>query len=117
MKNRILIILVILILSLNACGGNINDVNFIDVDSEIYSETEINGAIDIVLRYFKDNFKGCTLTEIHYIGDNSYEEFVEWAEQYKADQAIVLVSSFDVGSSGGDGSLNPNSRYDSWKWI
>ena len=45
------------------------------------------------------------------------EEFEGWAEQYDAEQAIVLVSSFDVDSSGGDGSLNPNSTYDNWKWI
>lgn len=30
---------------------------------------------------------------------------------------IVLLSSFDVDSSGGDGSLNPNSTYSDWKWI
>ena len=27
------------------------------------------------------------------------------------------VASFDVDSSGGDGSLNPNSTYSDWKWI
>ena len=25
--------------------------------------------------------------------------------------------SFDVDSSGGDGSLNPDSTYDNWMWI
>lgn len=30
---------------------------------------------------------------------------------------MVLLSSFDVDSSGGDGSLNPNSTYDNWMWI
>ena len=36
---------------------------------------------------------------------------------YSADEVIVLVSSFDVGKSGGDGSLNPDSTYTKWKWI
>ena len=110
-------LLIILILSLSACGGNVKNVNIVDVDSDIYSETEINDAIDMVLKFFKDNFGGCSLKEIQYVGDDYHEEFEEWADQYKAEQAIVLVSLFDVDSSGGDGSLNPNSTYDNWKWI
>lgn len=30
---------------------------------------------------------------------------------------LVLLSSFDVDASGGDGSLNPNSSYEGWAWI
>ncbi|KGR76283.1 hypothetical protein CD33_06985 [Ureibacillus sinduriensis BLB-1 = JCM 15800] len=30
---------------------------------------------------------------------------------------IGLVSNFDVDSSGGDGSLEPNSTYTEWNWI
>ncbi|MGI6764318.1 MAG: hypothetical protein GX215_08515 [Clostridiales Family XIII bacterium] len=118
MKKTIAILLmVVLILSLSGCEGNVSRVNIIDVDSEIYSKSEINDAIDIVLKHFKDYFKGCTLREIQYAGDDSYKEFEEWAEQYDAEQAIILISSFDVDSSGGDGSLNPNTTYDDWKWI
>jgi len=118
MKKTIAILLmVVLILSLSGCEGNVGRVNIIDVDSEIYSKSEINDAIDMVLKHFKDYFKGCTLREIQYAGDDSYKEFEEWAEQYDAEQAIILISSFDVDSSGGDGSLNPNTTYDDWKWI
>ena len=118
MKKTIAILLmVVLILSLSGCEGNVSRVNIIDVDSEIYSKSEINDAIDMVLKHFKDYFKGCTLREIQYAGDDSYKEFEEWAEQYDAEQAIILISSFDVDSSGGDGSLNPNTTYDDWKWI
>jgi hypothetical protein len=109
--------MVVLILSLSGCEGNVSRVNIIDVDSEIYSKSEINDAIDIVLKHFKDYFKGCTLREIQYAGDDSYKEFEEWAEQYDAEQAIILISSFDVDSLGWDGSLNPNTTYDDWKWI
>ena len=112
-----LLLMVVLILSLSGCEWNVSRVNIIDVDSEIYSKSEINDAIDIVLKHFKDYFKGCTLREIQYAGDDSYKEFEEWAEQYDAEQAIILISSFDVDSSGGDGSLNPNTTYDDWKWI
>jgi hypothetical protein len=33
------------------------------------------------------------------------------------DEVIVLVSSFDVDETGGDGSLNPDSTYTKWMWI
>lgn len=116
-KLNALLLMIVFLLSFAACRGNIKNVNIINVDSELYSEVEINSAIDITLKHFKENFKGCTLTEIQYVGDDYVETFDEWAKQYEAQQAIVLVSSFDVDSSGGDGSLNPNSTYGNWKWI
>ena len=42
---------------------------------------------------------------------------VEWAEECEADEAIVLYSSFDTDASGGDGSLEPNTTYDDFRWI
>ena len=85
--------------------------------SEIYTDTEIEAAIKTVKEYFKKEFDGCTLTKVGYVGDTFADEFAERAEQYNADEAIILYSSFDVDSSGGDGSLNPNSTYDDWQWI
>ena len=43
--------------------------------------------------------------------------FKEILQQYGADEAIVLTSTFDVDGSGGDGSLNPNSTYKDWIWL
>ena len=104
-------------LTISGCNSNIKNVEIIDVDSEIYSDTEINSAIDTVEEYFKSNFEGCTLTMLKYAGDDQNKASDKWAKQYDAEKAIVLLSSFDVDSSGGDGSLNPNSKYDNWQWI
>ena len=108
-----------LVLSMGGCSkGNVNNVSIIDwKSSEIYSDEDIQSAITVVKDYFKSEFEGCTLTSINYPGDSSAGEFNRWAEQYKADEAIVLYSSFDVDASGGDGSLNPNSTYNNWKWV
>ena len=101
-----------------AGGGNIDSVHVPDwKPSEIYSDDDIEAAFQTVKDYFSDEFDGCTLTKLYYPGDTCADEFHEWAEQYGADEAIVLLSSFDVDSSGGDGSLNPNSTYDGWNWI
>ena len=93
---------------------------------ESFNNTKAEGNLDVDIDevkskvakdYFGNEFDGCTLTKLSYPGDTYADEFDEWAEQYDADEAIVILSSFDVDSSGGDGSLNPDSTYDDWKWI
>ena len=83
---------------------NINKNNTLNNTSEIKKE-------------FKSDWKGCTLKEIYYAGDKHIKLYQDWAERNNADEVIVLLSSFDVDSSGGDGSLNLNSTYDGWNWI
>lgn len=98
-------------------GGEASQVSIVPVESGIYSEEDIQAAADTVIQYFQREFEGCTLTELRYAGDEAAGQFAEWAEQYQADEAIVLLSAFDVDASGGDGSLNPNSTYEGWQWI
>src|SRR5574344_928769 len=106
----------ILVFSLSACSRNVNQVKTHNVESEIYSEEDIAAAIDTIKKEFK-SWKGCTLTEIYYAGDDKSKDHQDWADRNKSDEVIVLLSSFDVDSSGGNGSLNPNSTYDNWMWI
>lgn len=108
----------ILVFHLCACGGGAeNDYITNEVVSEIYSDDEIKAAIATITKEFRKKWSGCTLTEISYGGDEMSKEHQDWATRNSADEAIVLISSFDVDSSGGDGSLNPNSTYDNWMWI
>lgn len=118
MKKLIIFILTFLcVLSLVACGGNVKNVRILDYSSEIYSDAEIESAIDVTKDYFKKYFGDCTLTEITYLGDDQNNDWQDFADRNNATEVIVLVSSFKVGASGGDGSLNPNSTYNNWKWI
>ena len=118
MKKIVCIILCsLLVFSLSACGGDFSRVNTHNVNSEIYSQEDINAAIDTIKKEFMMNWGGCTLTEIYYAGDDSSKDHQDWADRNNADEVIVLLSSFDVDSSGGDGSLNPNSTYSDWSWI
>ena len=113
-----LLSLITLLLTLCACGGDISNVNItLPSDSSLYSTDEIKDAIDAAIDYFKKEFDGCTLTEISYAGDETSADFEEWAQRIDGDEVIVLVSSFNVDASGGDGSLNPNSTYTKWMWI
>lgn len=108
-----------LVLFLSSCrGGKVNGVEIPDwKPSKIYTDDEIESAFQTVKDYFSREFDGCTLTKLYYPGDTFSAEFDEWAEQYDTDEAIVLYSDFDVDSSGGDGSLAPNSTYEDWQWI
>ena len=118
MKKLIAIVLAIVcVIGLVACGGSTKNVKITDYSSEMYTDVEIENAIDVAINYFEKNFEGCTLTEITYLGDDKLDDWQEFAERNNADDVIVLVSSFDVDASGGDGSLNPNSTYTNWKWI
>lgn len=91
--------------------------------SEKFSEEEVNSAISCVKKKFKD-FKGCTLTNLWYDEAKS-NDFIKGylsngrgsVNGVKAENVIVLLSDFNVDSSGGDGSLNPNSTYGGWNWI
>ena len=105
------------VLCLSACGGKVSDAETHNVESELYSQQDIADAIHVIRKEFKRSWKGCTLTEIYYAGDDRSEDYQEWADRNNADEVLVLLSSFSVDASGGDGSLNPNSTYDNWMWI
>ena len=111
------LMMIVCIFCMTACGGNVKEAQIPEYSSEVYTGKEIQDAIDVTMDYFKKKFSGCTLTEITYYGDDKLPDYQEFAQRNNADEVIVLVSSFDVGPSGGDGSLNPNDTYRNWKWI
>ncbi|HFI0621101.1 hypothetical protein HCC14_05705 [Streptococcus suis] len=84
--------------------------------SELYSEKEIQDAVVVVQDYFDKYFKSCQLLTIGYGGDDE-KLFDDWAENYGAEEAIVLTSSFKVAAEGAEPTLEPNSIHRDWKWI
>ena len=57
MKKIVCIILCsLLVFSLSACGGDISRVNTHNVNSEIYSQEDINAAIDTIKKEFMMNW-------------------------------------------------------------
>ncbi|HFI0645926.1 TPA: hypothetical protein ACGO4K_001752 [Streptococcus suis] len=84
--------------------------------SELYTEKEIQDAVVVVQDYFDKHFKSCQLLTIGYGGDDE-KLFDDWAENYGAEEAIVLTSSFKVAAEGAEPTLEPNSTHKDWKWI
>ncbi len=116
MKKKIGILVLVLALLLSACGGDVSRVEHVIGESDYYTQAQIRGAMNEVEKFFRAEFSGCTLTELRYEEEKTGEKQLAWAEDYGA-EVIVLLSSFDVDASGGDGSLNPNSTYERYQWI
>ena len=96
--------------------GNVSNVQRTIGESTVYSQQEIQDAMDVTETYFRKNFEGCKLLELTYDAKHRPEE-MEWEETYGVDQVILLTSSFYVKPNGGDGSLNQDDTYHGWKWI
>ena len=116
-RMKILVSVMLCAVLLTACGGGKVRTMPVIGPSELYTDREIGKAMDIVADYFKKEFDGCTLIRLEYDEAAVRDELMGWADQYDEGQAIVLLSDFEVDSSGGDGSLNPNDTYRNWKWI
>jgi len=114
MKKGIFIIMAAVMLTFSSCGKT-RAVERIAGESNIYSESEINSAMDSVVNKFKMNFHGCELLKLEY-SDDYLAQAKGWAEEYGYDEAIVLLSEFKTGDSN-DGSLGPNSVYSNYQWI
>lgn len=98
-------------------GGDVRHVEKVTGESTRYTQEELGRIMDTVTDHFHAHFRGCSLTALTYDEAFSQRTCDEWAKTYQADRAVVLLSSFDVYSSGGNGSLNPNSTYRNWQWV
>ncbi len=65
-----IVICIVVVLSLTACGGSIKEAKTHDVESEMYTKEDITSAIETIKKEFKSNWEGCSLKEIYYAGDD-----------------------------------------------
>ena len=117
MKKLMCLVCLFALLFTGCRGGDVSQVQMVTGQSEIFTQQEIEAAMEVAMDYFRREFDGCTMTQIEYNEDKSAGAAAEWARQYGAEEGIVLYSSFYVDASGGDGSLNPNSTYTKWQWV
>lgn len=118
MKIRFFLVCLLALL-LTACGGG--NVDQVEVaaweDSALYSDEDITDAMDVVIAFFRKEYRGCTLTQISYPGDNTPEDFGECARDWGLDEVIILYTSFTVGEDAADGGWAPGDTYTRWKWY
>lgn len=113
-----LIILVCAVIGIKMTGrGDVSQVNAYYTVTDNHSAREIEAAMKAVKRKFRTGFTGCTLTELWYAGASMAAAEDAWAAQYDGQEVIVLLSSFQTDSSGGDGSLEPDAEYTNYQWV
>ena len=116
-KIKVFLPLVLCLVLLTACGGgDVRNVRRIPGESQLYSNGEINSAMKEVVDFFQKEFDGCTMTEIRY-EEEKYAKRQRLESEDYGREVIILLTDFDVDSSGGDGSLNPNSTYRNYQWT
>lgn len=98
--------------------GDVSNVSVSKVSSDIYSDKDINDAIDVVKNHFATYYQGCTLKEIRFEGDD-LEEYRSRKKETNADEVIVLVSDFVTGSGKEieEGPLDANVEYSNFNWV
>lgn len=125
-KYKSIILIIIIIFTLSGCQNSTSqgDIKITLDKSAKFSAKEMNDAISAVRSKFSKDFHGCNLTAIWYDESMSNKEIERYGDNGSGDvnkaketNVIVLLSDFTVNPSGADVSLNPNSKYSSWKWI
>ena len=118
MKHTLLPVFLIILTLFSGCTqGDISRVERINGESAVYTQAEIEDAMDMAIAHFKAEFEGCTLLTMEYAEEKATSAGEAWAETYGAEEGIVLLSSFQVDDKGGDGSFNPGNTYRNWQWV
>ena len=93
-------------------SGDASNVRVLERQSSLYSQEEIESAIEVIKRDFENDWNGCTLNTIYYAGD----EVCADETRERGVKTIVLMSDFTTGNYD-FGSLNSNYTYTNWSWI
>lgn len=122
----VFVVMILLVIALVSCGkkesredvrGDVTVVDLEPGESALYSHEDIYDAMDEVLEHFEEEFPGCVLTNLVYDEEYSLKSATQWAEKYGDDEAIVFLSSFDVGAGGGKDNLKAGDTYRDWQWV
>lgn len=95
------------------------------IDSDLYTEDDINAAIETTLIEFL-TWKGCELNSLHYAGDESVtEENLKWINEIsgsnveKYDEVIELLMDFHTSTEEEDlegTAWEPDKEYTQYQW-
>lgn len=122
-KPLALLLSVICILGLAGCGKEAPEVKIDYGTSSIYTEADMNAAIDLIKKEF-NTWDGCELHSISYSSDDECSESnVAWMNELEEandaketfTQCIMFRSNFHSPKKGG-GAWNADEEYTGWQW-
>ena len=116
MKKAIAILLLFAcLMSFPSCGSG--SVKIVDRSSEIYSDEDIEAAMEVVMQAFDESSELWYLLELSYIGDEWLDSYQDWADRNDADEVIVILSDFYISYFSDNPTMNTGSKYEDYNWI
>lgn len=115
-KLAVLCVILLGVFSLTGCRGDVGETAYQIGESSLYSEQEIQAAMDAAVREFRMEYQDCKLLDIRYDEEKTLSESAYRQEKGSRDRVMVLLSDFEVGDHA-DAGFNPNDTYKNWKWI
>lgn len=86
-------------------------------ESAVYTESQLEEAINLILDSFETDFEQCTLQEIEYDEEYSLSQEEMNKEMFQVDNAVVFKSTFVVDDNYMNGPLNAGQTYEDYEWI
>ncbi len=110
----LLFVFAVLLLLFSGCG-KVSNVEISTEPSQLYTQQEIDSAIDKVISIFRSGYDKCTLLELSYDESYNLEHANKEAQQRDANEAIIIRGSFRTGDT--NNAFNPNFTYENYSWI
>lgn len=113
-----LLLLCAVMMTFSSCThGIVSFAEIVEVDSEIYSEEDIQSAIDIVISRFREGWTATTLLEVKYIGDDHLDSYQDWADRNDADEVIVILVDFYISRFANNPVMGNDVKYEDYNYI
>lgn len=97
-------------------GGDVRNVERMTAENTLYTQEEIDTAMDIAIKAFSQGFEGCKLLTIAYDEEETLAEIQCQRERHGELKLMVLVSSFHAGENA-ESCFERDMIYTGWKWI
>lgn len=97
-----------------ACGA---DMDYLMINygvTEVYESEELEDAVAVIKEKFEE-FEGCKLHSLKYVGDEASQKYCDSLGDDTIDQCVVFESSFQSPEDGGE-NWEPDTEYN-WKWY
>lgn len=102
--------------------GNVSECERVIEKNTLYSEEEIEIAMDLASEHFENMMYNCTLNVLYYdeINNNELSEYwTNWNQEHNPDftQVIIISSIFNVGKIGGPSNLEKGKTYLDYYYV
>lgn len=84
---------------------------------EVTEDSDLEGAKQMAMDFFLENFAGCVLNSFEYVDSYSAEEYAQIAASYGADEAVIFTSDFYVPETCENMVLNPGMAYEDYTYT